>query len=484
MAKIKTHFKILKFLALICVIIVSGFLLAASFLYFINRPSLTEMMASVNVLSGNSVLENSNGSPTASATSNVAENPTSTAITAEQSVPEIPPVTHVTVPNQVKSLYMTSWVAGTPRLRDKVVSLIDKSEINAVVVDIKDYTGKLAFVPNDPALVSVGCYDKRISDVDGLLKYLHEKNIYVIGRVATFQDPCMVKQKPQDSVQTKAGEVWRDKKGITWLDAGNKNVWDYFVSIANESYARGFDEIQFDYIRFPTDGNMRDISFPAAGTTSKAVVIGNFLKYLDKNLRGGLGANYVPPPKKNPTSLSASTTIETVPEIPHVTSVLGSPIYNLDEYNATTSRLMISADVFGLVTEGVDDMGIGQHLEDILPYVDYLSPMVYPSHYATGYSGFPKPAKEPYKVVFRAMSEAVRRAKKMGQNPLKLRPWLQDFNLGATYTPEMVLAQIQATRDAGLNSWLLWGAANKFSASSVFLKANKAEKIVEVERLE
>ena len=130
----------------------------------------------------------------------------------------------------------------------------------------------------------------------------------------------------------------------------------------------------------------------------------------------------------------------------------------------------MSADVFGLVTEAVEDMGIGQHFEYVLPYVDYLSPMVYPSHYASGYDGFKNPSIEPYKVILSSMGKAVARAKKMGQDPLKLRPWLQDFNLGAAYTPEMITAQIKATNDVGLNSFLLWDAANRYRGGSVALK--------------
>lgn len=367
-------------------------------------------------------------------------------------------VTHVTVPEDVKALYMSAWVASSKETRQTLLNTLERSRSNALVIDIKDYTGKIAFTPNSKELLDVGCHENKIKDLDAFIEELHKKNIYVIGRVAVFQDPCLVKKIPEDAVKSKAnGGAWKDRKGITWIDASNKNSWSYFAEIARESYARGIDEVNFDYIRFPTDGNMEDMRFSGLASSTKAKVIGNFFQYLDKNLRGGIGSNY------DSIDLTATST-------PYATSSLGSKIYNITEFNAPKNRVMVSADVFGLVTEASDDMGIGQHFESLLPYVDYLSPMVYPSHYANGYGGFPKPATEPYKVVLRAMDSAVKRAVVMGQDPLKIRPWLQDFDLGATYTPAMVTAQIQATYESGSNGFLLWDPANKYRSGSVALE--------------
>ncbi len=368
--------------------------------------------------------------------------------------PPVKKVTHVTVPESVKALYMSAWVASSNETRQTLLNTLESSGANALVIDIKDYTGKIAFTPNSKELLDVGCHENKIRDLDAFIEELHKKNIYVIGRVAVFQDPCLVTKEPEDAVKNSAGGAWKDRKGLTWIDASNKNSWPYFAEIAREAYARGFDEVNFDYIRFPTDGNMEDMRFSGLASSTKAFVIRDFFKYLDLNLREGMGANYS-------TNIGTST--------PYATSTLGSKIYNIKEFNAPKNRMMISADVFGLVTEATDDMGIGQHFESLLPYVDYLSPMVYPSHYANGYGGIAKPATEPYKVVYRAMNSAVERARKMGQDPLKLRPWLQDFNLGATYTPEMVKSQIKATYDAGLSGFFLWDPANKYRSGSVAL---------------
>ena len=129
--------------------------------------------------------------------------------------------------------------------------------------------------------------------------------------------------------------------------------------------------------------------------------------------------------------------------------------------------MVTSADLFGLVTTSTDDLGIGQVLEKTLPYFDYVCPMVYPSHFGSGWNGFTNPADHPYEVIKISMTKAVERAKAIGQDPLKLRPWLQDFNIGATYTAEMVKAQIKGTYDSGLNSWLMWSAANTYTRGAL-----------------
>lgn len=348
---------------------------------------------------------------------------------ATSSTPAFAPATHVRLPKEVKAVYMSAWVGGTPSARQKLISLIDRTEINAIVLDIKDYTGNIAFEPRNQSLLDVGCFDHRMRDIDELLNMLHEKKIYVIGRVQVFQDPCFAKKHPEAAVTSKkTGKPWGDKKGINWMDASSPVAWNYITEIARESYDRGFDEINLDYVRFPTDGDMADASFPASGTSSKSAVLKKFFTHIDSELR-------------DPAQATGT--------------------------RATNERLMISADVFGLVTTAANDMGIGQMLEDILPHVDFLSPMVYPSHFAAGWEGIKNPATQPYKVIHDSMLTAVNRAKAMGENPLKLRPWLQDFNLGATYTAEMVRTQIQATYDVGLTSWLLWDPNNRYTEAAL-----------------
>jgi hypothetical protein len=331
------------------------------------------------------------------------------------------PVTHIKTPAQVKSLYMTSWVGGTKTMRDRIIKLLDETEANAVVIDIKDATGLVAFPIDTEPFKSLGSTSSRIPDIVELIADLHSRGVYVIGRVATFQDPYLIKKWPEEAVKTETDKnaLWRDRKGIGWFDAGSHKVWDYVIQIAKASYDVGFDEINFDYIRFPSDGDMKNIYFPYSEDKDKSEVLKSFFEYIDVNLRQ----------VKNP--------------------------------------IVVSADLFGMVTVNHDDLGIGQVLEKALPYFDFIDPMVYPSHFPDTWNGFANPAEHPYDVIKITMTNARQRAEAIGEDPKKLRPWLQDFNLGATYTKEMVRDQIQATYDSGLDSWLMWDPRNIFTRGAL-----------------
>ncbi|MES2087697.1 MAG: putative glycoside hydrolase [Patescibacteria group bacterium] len=367
---------------------------------------------------------------------------TSTSIIATAKDPKAEFVaTHVPTPSSVKAIYMTSWVAGSKDLRSKLVNIIDTTEINSVVIDIKDYSGRIAFSPDDPYLKEIGAFENRIPDAREFIADLHRRGIYVIGRISTFQDAYLVKLKPTLAVKRESdGAVWKDYKGISWIDPGSKEEWKYITAIGAESYKAGFDELNFDYIRFPSDGNMKDIAYPYSGKNSKPTVLRDFFAYLNTHLKP-MGA-------------------------------------------------VLSADLFGMTTTNTDDLGIGQVLENALPYFDYVAPMVYPSHYPPTFMGFKNPADKPYEVVKFSMDAAVRRSiatttkisfdgsaaiastspklyPKEEFSQLKIRPWLQDFNLGATYTAEMVDKQIQATYDSGLNSWMLWNASNHYTVAAL-----------------
>jgi hypothetical protein len=330
--------------------------------------------------------------------------------------------TYVETPNPVKAIYMTSWVAGTNSIRNNLVRIIDDTEINSIVIDIKDYSGKVVFAITDPQLKSFGSEEIRVSDMRDFIESLHKKGIYVIGRVAVFQDAYFVKHRPDLAIRNEKGsEVWKDRKGISWIDVGSKEYWDYIIQIAKEARKIGFDEINFDYIRFPSDGNMQDISFPMSSTTPKSVALKNFFVYLHDHLKD--------------------------------------------------TGLKTSADLFGMTTTASDDMGIGQIFENALPYFDYVMPMVYPSHYPPNFMNYKNPAQHPYELIQYTMKSAVDRrealATSTGQTLAKLRPWLQDFDLGADYGPEEVKAQIKATYDVGLDSWALWSASNKYTKGAL-----------------
>lgn len=354
--------------------------------------------------------------------SNAASNLASVGTTTIKKVDDFVP-THIKTPEPVKAIYMTSWVASDSKLRNGLVKIIDDTELNSLVIDIKDYSGRLVFSVNDEKLKSFGSEEVRVRDMREFIESLHKKNIYVIGRVAVFQDAYFVKHRPDLAVRNLSGtEVWKDRKGISWIDVGSREYWDYIIQVAKESYAVGFDEINFDYIRFPSDGDMKNISYPWSSATPKTIALKNFFEYLQSHLKD--------------------------------------------------SGLKTSADLFGMTTTAEDDMGIGQLLENALPYFDYIMPMVYPSHYSAGsILNLKNPADHPYEVVYKAMGTALKRSEVLasttGQKLAEYRPWLQDFDLGADYGPREVRAQIKAANDLGITGWALWSASNKYTSSAL-----------------
>jgi hypothetical protein len=349
--------------------------------------------------------------------------------------PEVPTTIHLETPEPLKALYMTACVAGTLSWRESLKNLIEITELNAVVIDIKDYTGVVSFPNNFPKSgVGRGCV---VSDMKEYVRELHNANIYVIGRVSVFQDVSYVKVFPDLAVRKKSdGEIWKDYKGLTFVDVGAKPYWDYIVNISKEAYELVFDELNYDYVRYPSDGLITDAHYThTSTTTTKELQLEAFFSYLYENLK----------------------------------------IYRLQ-------NLKTSVDLFGMTTTVENDMGIGQLLETALPYFDYIAPMVYPSHYPKTWNGFANPANHPYEVIKIAMSRGMER--EMEWNILngnfsvdefgatttpvsKFRPWLQDFNLGATYGPDKIRAQIEATYDVGLTSWMLWNAGNKYTAGAL-----------------
>lgn len=349
--------------------------------------------------------------PITRGTSQLAPVPNIPVVPAE---PVKPIATHIATPSNVRALYMSAWVAATPSMRDKIINLIDTTDLNAMVIDIKDATGRVSFTVNDPVVADTGSPTNLIKDLPGLIQTLHEKHIYVIGRISTFQDPYLTKQKPEWAIKTiSTGTVWKDRKGLSFLDPTNQQVWNYVSHLAIASHEQGFDEINFDYIRFPSDGNLKDIAYP---TATKSEAIEKFFSYLH------------------------------------------------DEMKKTD--ITMSGDLFGLTTEATDDMGIGQVLEKALPHFDFIAPMIYPSHYASGYHGYKNPAQYPYEVVTNAMKNGIARATAIGLSASNFRPWIQDFNMGATYTAAMVDDQIRALHEQGINSYMVWDPANTYTTAA------------------
>lgn len=340
---------------------------------------------------------------------------------------------------------MSQCAAGTPSFRENLTKLIDETELNSIVIDIRDYTGRIAFPTENPVLKDMVSDECGANDMKEFVEGLHEKGIYVIGRITVFQNPYYTKIHPDEAVQKKCPStssgtscgVWKDRKGLAFVDVGAKPYWDTVVELSKESYAIGFDELNFDYIRFPSDGPMAEADYTWSKGKTKSEALEEFYKYLHERLQP-----------------------------------LG---------------VVMSADLFGYVTVHVDDLGIGQLLERALPYFDYISPMVYPSHYNKGFAGLSDVNSDPYKVVYASMIEAVRRTRatttsiasfaysrigtstpavyaKPAYDAQRMRPWLQDFDYPVDYTPQMVRDQIRANEAAGLDSYMFWDPANKYSS--------------------
>ncbi len=344
-------------------------------------------------------------------------------------------VTHIATPEPTRAAYMTSCIASGRTLRAPLVKLVDTTELNALVIDIKDFSGAISFETNDPAfkLNTQGCH---IPDIKEFIAELHKKNIYVIGRVTVMQDSTYTKAHPESAVKRKSdGAPWKDKKGLMFIDPGATEYWAHMVRLGKISYDIGFDEINYDYIRFPSDGNMLDIAFLRTGSTTKAAQMNKFYTYLGREMK--------------------------------------------------KAGIPISADLFGMTTTNTDDLGIGQVIEDALRNFDYVAPMVYPSHYPPNFNGWKDPNLVPYELIAFVMKGAVKRADALeameagfvastntpkfiptGKYSKKLRPWIQDFDYGKVYTEVDVRAQKKGTYDAGLTSWMMWDPSNKYTPSA------------------
>lgn len=342
----------------------------------------------------------------------------SAATTSEAVLDEAKKVSHLSIPEVLKAVYISSWVAGTPSVRDRILALIDETELNAIVIDVKDNTGVIT-------------WEERMKEEDlvKLIEDLHTKNVYVIGRIAVFQDPKYALAHKDHAVQKQDGSLWKSKKGEYWVDTGSKKKWEDTLALSEQAYALGFDEINLDYIRFSTEGVKDNLVFPQSGmraVNDRVGVVSEFYAYITGELR--------------------------------------------------KRGIPVSGDVFGIITTSSTDIPVlGQDLHKALEYFDYVAPMVYPSHYAPGTFGFSNPAANPGPVIYEAMLGAVRIADEVasstGQSTstmrAKLRPWYQDFDMGATYTAEMVRAQIEAGERLGITSWMLWDPSNKYTRGAL-----------------
>lgn len=357
-------------------------------------------------------------------------------------------------PDAVRGIYLTGWVAGSPSRLRPLLDLVAQTELNTVVIEIKDELGRLSYRSSVPLADQIGASQAKIANIKGLIAELKRRGIYVIARQVVFKDLALASARPSWATQSAPGRVWRDSQGLAWTDPYNRQVWDYNIAIAKEAAHLGFDEIQFDYVRFPDTPRAHALFYPAqaaVATGGAAAGGGASSGAAAHDAIAGAGSGSAPPQPARPTPTRASAVRAFLAQAHAALHPMG---------------VAVSADVFGLVTSAQDDLGIGQRLEELAPVVDYLNPMVYPSHYALGTYGLANPDVAPYQTVYNSLTHAIRRLKAIGLSRERLVPWLQDFSLRAKYGPGEVRAQIKAAYDLGINEWFLWNPANVYTRSA------------------
>ena len=329
---------------------------------------------------------------------------------------------------KVRGIYISGPMAGSTELFQNILDSAAGTEINTVVIDFKDDQGRITCPVDSPVASEIGACRPYVQDMKELIASLKERGLYVIARVVAFRDPWLAEKKPEWSLHLADGSLYRDRQGMAWVDPYRKEVWDYLVEVGTEAKEAGFDEVQFDYIRFSTEGTMRDVVFDEAvtGGRSKTDVITEFVKYAYENL--------------------------------------------------ASQGLFVSADVFGtIIGSDIDAQAVGQVYTEMAKHLDYICPMIYPSHYGPGNFGLEHPDTMPYETVLEALKKSqmvmdqAAEADGHVSSQAIVRPWLQDFTasyLGeGNYIPygyNEVQRQIQAVKDAGYDEWMLWSAANRY----------------------
>lgn len=333
----------------------------------------------------------------------------------------IPPAPLVATPSPLRGLYVNRWAA----VGEKMWQLIDvakRTEVNALVIDVKDDRGFVLYRSRVPLAREIGAdtvAPMRADRMRAVLDTMRTHGIYPIARIVVMKDPLLARRRSEWSIKRASdGQPWLDKNRNPWLDPHQRGPWQYAVDLACEAIGLGFSEVQYDYVRFPDEKRIvTEATFALARGRDRASVIRDQLRFL----RGSLRPSGVP----------------------------------------------VTADVFGLTTSDSTDMGIGQLWEKFIDAVDAVLPMTYPSHYSRGNYGLQSPNASPYKVIDRALRDAKRRSAGIA-NAARVVPWYQDFTLGAPrYGPAQVRAQIQAGYDNGIHDWMLWNPSSRYTISAL-----------------
>jgi hypothetical protein len=315
------------------------------------------------------------------------------------------------LPKEIRGIHVTAPLASLKGKLAEYASL--KSEgLNTIVLDVKDENGTVAFSSSEAPLASeIGAAGNYYNPAS-VAKTLHADGIYLIGRIAVFEDPVLSARRPDLAIQRSDGSNWLNYRGLGWSNEYNKKVWEYNVSIAKVAAKAGFDEIQFDYVRFPSDGPIESAVWPGKTNESESTTIAHFLRYASNQLKP-LGVR-------------------------------------------------VSADVFGLAA--TNELGVGQSPKQIARVVDAISPMAYPSAFGSGQYGLTDPQAVPGTTVGYALSDF---KTAMRGSHAELVPWIQDFSLGRSFTLADIQDEILAVRDSGARGFLLWNARGEYTPGAL-----------------
>ena len=311
------------------------------------------------------------------------------------------------LPVEVRGVHVTGALASLPGKLDEYMALT-KAGLNTIELDIKDEGGDIAFAPAGLPLARKAGAVRSYYSPKQVVRQMHRKGIYVIGRVVVFQDPLLAQARPDFAIRRADGSIWTTTDGLAWVNPYDRRVWDYSVKIAASAARAGFDEIMLDYVRFPTDGDVSNTVYPGKTRVPKGELIASFIAYAKERL-GPLGVR-------------------------------------------------VSTALFGL--SATRDMGIGQVPKWIAQHVDHVHPMAYPALYGGGELGIVSPSAEPGETVFRTLVDFKRQVR---GSHVQLIPWIQDWN----YNPEQVQQQVRAARLQGAKGYLLWNANGLYTKSAL-----------------
>ena len=332
-------------------------------------------------------------------------------------------VAHVPTPDTLRGLYVNRWVALGSKL-NRLIDIANKTEINALVIDVKDDRGFVLYRSRVPLAREIGAdtadgHWMSAARLRAVLDTMSAHGIYPIARIVVAKDPLLAQKKLDLAIKRKSDlKPWLDKNGHPWLDPHQRTVWQYAADLAREAYDLGFSEVQFDYVRFPDEKRLvSETVYPLSNGRQRAQVIREQLGFLRSSLK--------------PTGVR------------------------------------VTADVFGLTATDTTDMGIGQRWEMFVDQVDVVLPMVYPSHFARGTYKLRNPNAHPYETIDYALKDAIRRSKPIA-NAALIIPWYQDFTLGPPhYYAEHVKAQKKAGYDNGFQSWILWNPKSNYTIAAL-----------------